>query len=711
MHLIKPSAIGHLDERGKRHAIYSLDFQPGGPRLATGASDSAVKIWNMETFLSAASNAASTMNVSSSDNSEHYAADANFSGSPMAADEVAGLALLATLRNHTKSVNIVRWNNDGSFLASGSDDCYVLIYKLLSGPAPAAKFGSSEASSVEHWSRCAILHGHSMDVLDIDWSPHGLLVSGSIDNTICVWDMRAVGTPGASVMHNPIQVLRGHESYVKGVAFDPMGKYMVSCGSDNLLCVWDADSWELVVRLDGPMKGSTERACSLFRRISWSPDGQSFSASACTKSGRPVGMIIKRGSWEAGIDLVGHQQPSLSTRFAPYLVAPVSTMSSEESNGSPTSAVPLCMVAMGDALGVVSLWTSSSNKAVLVLKDAFEGKNKAATDIAWARWGGRDAFAVSSMDGTVVVVDVRGQFGAPLSPAALDRHFKKYYGRSFQQTLHYHTDAQLLADAAPLQFMTAQGRRGSALPGLADTSPGPLQAYPVHSARPPTSPQRTQPIDNPLPQSSNVPINAADVLRAQTTTTGKDGKKRIAPVLLQSSDASIGSSASQGNASEPVAPASSAAKRPRTAGAFGGGAPTTSRMQERTVVTHSVHYKTHEEIALAPLAPDASREALCVHVKPGSSDPTANTTSFMVGLQRLARPATLSSALKTSGIVGPSNLSGLFLRTAVDDRAIWMSAVAGDATCVAGCVYSGIATVAKDTKGSQVPDGIVAVGE
>lgn len=38
--------------------------------------------------------------------------------------------LLSTLSNHTKSVNIVRWSRDGYYLASGSDDCYILIYKL-----------------------------------------------------------------------------------------------------------------------------------------------------------------------------------------------------------------------------------------------------------------------------------------------------------------------------------------------------------------------------------------------------------------------------------------------------------------------------------------------------------------------------------------------------------------------------------------------------
>lgn len=52
--------------------------------------------------------------------------------------------LLSTLSNHTKSVNIVRWSRDGYYLASGSDDCYILIYKLeqLSSLSNLQPFGS-----------------------------------------------------------------------------------------------------------------------------------------------------------------------------------------------------------------------------------------------------------------------------------------------------------------------------------------------------------------------------------------------------------------------------------------------------------------------------------------------------------------------------------------------------------------------------------------
>ena len=383
MKLIKPSSLGHFDERQKRHAIYSLDFQPNAGRLATGASDNTVKLWNIEELL---------------DLEDAAGADGD--------EGASRSALLATLSNHTKSVNVVRWNTNGEFLASGSDDCYILIYKHTPGSISTSSFGGSSSGSKnkESWSRCATLQGHSMDILDIDWSPRGCLASASIDNTIMIWECKNLGQPGTPAIHNPLHVLRAHDNYVKGISFDPLGKYLVSSGSDNIINVWDADTWEVTEKLTEPMRNTMDRACSLFRRLSWSPDGQSFSVSACTKSNRSVGMLIKRGSWEPAIDLVGHEQPTLSTRFCPYVMQTTPTNNGSSSSGGGSNeekspdgepsrkknrTMPLCIVATGDALGVLSVWTTGSAQAVLVLRDAFEGKNRACTDLSWRRDGRR----------------------------------------------------------------------------------------------------------------------------------------------------------------------------------------------------------------------------------------------------------------------------------------------------------------------------------
>ena len=543
--LIKPNSVGHYSEN-KRHAVYSLDFQPNGGRLATGASDSCVKLWDVDAMM---------------DGLSVEAADG-------AAEEEERDPLLATMSNHTKSVNIVRWSHDGKYLASGSDDCYILIYKFTPDAISNSSFGSSSSSkNVESWSRCAQLAGHTMDVLDLDWSPRGILASASIDNSVCIWDMRALGKPGCPAMHSPMRVLKMHENYVKGVSFDPMGKYLLSNGSDNIILVWDTSTWELTSKLTEPMKNSADRACSLFRRMSWAPDGQYFSATACTKSNRPVGMIIKRTTWESAIDLVGHEQPSLSTRFSPHVL--VSNPSESESskaeanvgstpldgksdpkNGvaSQSKGTPFCCVALGDALGVVSVWVSSSNQAVLVLTDVFEGKNCASTDISWVNdkrsaaevpvrgtdsnsYSGRNIFACCSMDGTILLVDLQNDLGTHMEGDMLDRHFQKFYGRGQAATLA--EDAPLLTDPSALKYMSSEEKRHAArtLPGLDSNYNSNKGSDVGHDRRMNASR---------VSESGPPPTLAAEQVRSmQQISRGRDGKKRIAPVLVQASDSAV----------------------------------------------------------------------------------------------------------------------------------------------------------------------------
>jgi WD40 repeat protein len=450
--LLKPEFIGHFDPKKKtRHAIYSIDFQPNGGRLATGGGDCSVKLWNTEFLISCD--------------------DANL-------DQ----ALLATLSTHTKSVNVVRWSKDGRFLASGSDDCYILIYKYSSDAISSQPFGNSAHKNKESWVRCYTLQGHVMDVLDLDWSSSGLLASASIDNNILLWDFRMhisggnrapannglFGAPAvvASTLMAPMKVLVGHHSFVKGVSFDPVGRYLASCGADNIIIIWDVDSWSALHRLDGPLRAAPDR--TIFRRMSWAPDGSSLCITAATKSAKPVGMVLKRTTWESVADLVGHDAPSICCKFCPDVlgVAPHddnddgdnsqestdhyngaiinditngSSTSKNKSSGSigsnkrahankagsrsssAASVSPACCVALGDQLGVVSLWSTSRNKPLLVLRHALEG---AATDVAWSHWEGPSSssssnssssssrrsmhtvFCVASLDGTVLLVDL-----------------------------------------------------------------------------------------------------------------------------------------------------------------------------------------------------------------------------------------------------------------------------------------------------------------
>ena len=215
-------------------AIYSVDAHPTLKLFATAGGDNSVKIWSLE---------------------------------PQEEGGIASFQLLATLANHQQAVNCVRWAGHGRYLASGADDQLVLLYELQEGAPAPVPFGSNARINEQNWTRCATLERHTMgrvgpvfdpffrfpfktvetqaiswcfslslacddvsmcvynaDVADVAWSPDDrMLATCSIDNTILIWDVGVIG--GLSdVMTQPMQTLTGHNGWVKGVAWDPVGK-------------------------------------------------------------------------------------------------------------------------------------------------------------------------------------------------------------------------------------------------------------------------------------------------------------------------------------------------------------------------------------------------------------------------------------------------------------------------------------------------------
>jgi len=206
-----------------------------------------------------------------------------------------------------------------------------------------------------------------MDVLDLDWSASGLLASASIDNRVLIWDLgfqhtssgtHSISTGKSSFIPSivsPVKVLTGHQSFVRGVSFDPLMKYLATCGADNTLILWDTESWKESHRTTEPLKDASDRA--LFTRLSWAPDGASLCITSSFKSAKPISAVLRRDTWLSAADLVGHRVETMSCRFLPCIVNHVSAtnhvkQSSSDSNTkdgqSKASVIPSCFVAVGD---------------------------------------------------------------------------------------------------------------------------------------------------------------------------------------------------------------------------------------------------------------------------------------------------------------------------------------------------------------------------
>lgn len=76
---------------------------------------------------------------------------------------------------------------------------------------------------------------------------------------------------------NPIHTLKGHDNYVNGLVFDPIGKYLASqSNQDKKVIIWKIHENYSKMTIEKEHTESYEhnKAQSQFARLDWSPDGQ-----------------------------------------------------------------------------------------------------------------------------------------------------------------------------------------------------------------------------------------------------------------------------------------------------------------------------------------------------------------------------------------------------------------------------------------------------
>lgn len=482
--------------------IFSIDIQAGGLRFATGGGDHKVRIWNMK----------SVGRDADSDQSQR---------------------LLATLWDHFGSVNCVRWAKHGRFLASGSDDQVILVYERKPGSGT-TEFGSGQPPDVENWKVAMTLRGHTADVVDLNWSPDDLtLASGSLDNTIHIWNM----TNGICTA-----VLRGHSSLVKGVSWDPIGTFIASQSDDKTVIIWRTSDWSLAHKTDGHWAKSL--GSTFFRRLGWSPCGHFITTTHGFQKPRHSAPVLERGEWSATFDFLGHNAPVIVVKFNHYMFRKhfsngqeVKAATTGWTNGTSKNTgkehQPYNVIAIGSQDRTITVWTTASARPLFVAKHFF---TQSVVDLSWSSDG--YALFACSLDGTVATFHFEvKELGQRLTDAELDELKRSRYGdaRGRQATVA-ESPAQLLLEAvAAKQSASKKGPSGL------------QQSQPIKTSTDPVNPIINQPITKPPetlseeakknPMSVNDSLNKAAVGRISSPVKQReyrrpDGRKRIIPEAL-----------------------------------------------------------------------------------------------------------------------------------------------------------------------------------
>ncbi|KAJ1932628.1 HIR complex subunit, partial [Linderina macrospora] len=269
MRITKPEWLRHDADKKKLTAIFSLDFHPSGTRLATGGMDNKVRLW-----------------------------------STTALTHQTEPRLLSTLTAHSGAVMCTRFSPTGKYLATGADDMVVLIWEQDTDTATG---NLSNASGSETWRPIRRLTGHESDVCDLAWSDdRRFLATCGLDNIVYVWDAKTF---------DRIAKLQGHSQFVKGVTFDPAGKYVATQSDDKTLKVWRTSDWKLQTTVSKPFQDNI--FSTYFRRPSWSPDGDCIATANAANGKVPVAAIVSRGEWNADLSFVGHRAAIEAVRFNP----------------------------------------------------------------------------------------------------------------------------------------------------------------------------------------------------------------------------------------------------------------------------------------------------------------------------------------------------------------------------------------------------------
>ncbi|KSA01028.1 Protein HIR1 [Debaryomyces fabryi] len=420
------------------------------------------------------------------------------------------------MSRHNGVVTSVKFSPDGRFLASGSDDKIVLIWEKDEEQANRPKqFGEAEAD-LEHWTVRKRLVAHDNDVQDICWSPDGsLLVTVGLDRLIIIWN---------GLTFERIKRYDIHQSMVKGIVFDPANKFFATASDDRSVRIFryyrklselSINNYEFQMEhiVIDPFKKSP--LTSYFRRMSWSPDGQHIAVPNATNGPVTSVAIINRTNWGTDISLIGHEAPCEVCSFSPRLFEYDKDNDSQKNKNGMGNFTTILATAGQDQNLVI--WTTRQSKPLVVAHDIVSGS---ITDICWAPDG--QTLYFSCLDGSITCVSFDdNELGKVVSENMNDLQLHRY-GADRESATFPESVEQLVLEEKSEATEYQESKK-------------------IAIAKPPTTilksrPEEVRPKEL-SPKLNNLTPKQVNKL-TQSITITKNGKKRVAPLLVSSSSKS-----------------------------------------------------------------------------------------------------------------------------------------------------------------------------
>ena len=403
--------------------------------------------------------------------------------------------------------------------------------------------GSNEAPPVENWKISRRLIGHDNDVQDLGWSyDSSILVTVGLDSKVVVW---------SGYTFEKLKTLVSHQSHVKGLTFDPANKYFATASDDRTIKIWrftppgpnsgphdQMNNFQLEKTISAPFVASP--LTTYFRRCSWSPDGNHIAAANAVNGPVSSVAIINRGAWDGDINLIGHEQPVEVCAFSPRLFT---RNDPAKKPFDPKTSPVHTVIACAGQDKALSVWITTNPRPLCITQELAV---KSISDLAWTPDG--KTLIVTSLDGTVIaLVFETSEIGHEVSLDENEKALAKFGAGRRGAGIVEGTDGLLLEEKSKEGEMRGvEGRMGALMGDAAVMTNGngvsvQSQVLLINGTGATSALTNGQALDQDTPRpEEHIPKakedpNAAKLERLKSRVTiTKDGKKRIAPLLVSS---------------------------------------------------------------------------------------------------------------------------------------------------------------------------------